>query len=69
MTRIIAACEDNKADTKRMKKILAILLDDHNLRCKGFETVYDILHSLTDTETKVIETLFFYKVSNGDEFN
>ena len=39
------------------------------LKQKGFETVYDILHSLTDVEVKVLETLFFYKVANGDEFN
>jgi hypothetical protein len=45
------------------------MYDENDLKTKGFETVYDILHSLTDNETKVIETLFFYKVSTGDEFN
>lgn len=48
---------------------MANLRDEHNLKSGGFEAIYDILTSLKDNESKVLETLFFYKINDMDEFN
>ena len=48
---------------------MADLRDEHNLKSGGFEAIYDILTSLKDNESKVLETLFFYKINDMDEFN
>ena len=40
------------------------LRNEHKLKTQGFDAVYDILHELNDTDAKVLETLFFYKVGN-----
>lgn len=66
---IIDVCMDNQKDIKTTKKLMANLRDEHNLKSGGFEAIYDILTSLKDNESKVLETLFFYKINDMDEFN
>jgi hypothetical protein len=42
---------------------------ENRLKSQSFQAVFDILSELNDTEAKVLETLFFYKVGSQDEFD
>ena len=39
------------------------------MRQQGFESVFKTLQELEGTEAKVIETLFFYKINDLEEFD
>ena len=49
--------------------LLNDLEEENNLKQEGFEAIHEILHSLEDNESKVLETLFFYKVNDKVQFN
>jgi hypothetical protein len=47
---------------------LEALLKESHLRQSGFESVFKTLQELESSEAKVIETLFFYKINDIEEF-
>ena len=45
-----------------------MLINETHLRQDGFESVFNTLQQLEGTEAHVIETLFFYKINDIEEF-
>ena len=69
LAKVIRSCDGNDNEKKMLKRMLYDLTEENRLKQKGFAAVYDILHSLQESEAKVLETLFFYKITNNDELN
>jgi ribonuclease D len=66
---IIGECLSNQLDTRLTEALFSHLKDEHALKSSGFNCINDLMYSLKDNESKVLETLFFYRVNDMDEFN
>lgn len=42
---------------------------EHRIKSLGFESVFEILHAISDNDVAILETAFNYKIQSGDEMN
>ena len=66
---IIDSCNTHSKESNIAKILLQDLVEENNLKQDGFQAIHNILHSLEENESKVLETLFFYKVNDINQFN
>ena len=64
LEKLIANCQRSEQDKWQIKSLMRDLRNENKLKSQAFSAVFDILHDLNDTDAKVLETLFFYKVGD-----
>ena len=65
---IISKCKQEDNDGKNTIQQLEALIYEAKLRKDGFDCVFNTLQQLDNTEAKVLELLFFYKINDIEEF-
>lgn len=66
---LISECKMQAIDGKMSIEQLDALMKESETRQQGFNSVFKTLQELEGTEAKVIETLFFYKINDIEEFD
>ena len=66
---IINKCGSAQEQTKFLTELIRNLKEEHRLKSESFQSIFDLLKSLDESSAKSLETLFYYNVTDQDEYN